>query len=254
MVVPFAGLVVVSRMVMRRVVVPGMIVSGMIMIVVMAAACRVVMVVILLRRLFARGLFLRQQSGFEAELAQRVLDLFDRGLVLGKREVQPFAGHRDLDVANAGQAGKRGFDLGGAAAAIHAANRKDQCIVLFSRCSGFIMVVTAAGGMVVMIGLDLCLRSLCLGSLVARQQSGLEAELAQRILDLFDRGFILGKRQVQPFAGNRHLDVCNAGQARERGFDLRRTAAAIHAADLEGQFLRFPVQTAACRNIHGSRS
>ncbi|MNE31638.1 hypothetical protein D3C80_1252150 [compost metagenome] len=214
------------------------------MVVVMPAARPVVMVVI--RHFFTRGLFLRQQGRFKSELAQRVLDFFDRGFVLGQRKVQPFAGNRDLDVANAGQAGKRGFDLRGAAAAIHAADRKSQRIVLFSGRFGLVMVVTAAGGMVVMIGLDLCL-----GSLFARQQSGFEAKLAQRVLDFFDRGFLFRHGEIQPFAGNRHLDVANAGQAGKRGFNLRRAAAAIHPTDREGQFLRFPVQTAACRNIHG---
>ena len=117
-VMPVTGMVLVSRMVVCCVIMPGMVV------IVMATACRVIMVmfVLMIRRLFACGLFLRQQSGFEAELAQRVLDFVDRGLVLGKREVQPFAGHRNLDVADAGQTGKRGFDLGRAAAAIHPAD------------------------------------------------------------------------------------------------------------------------------------
>ncbi len=91
---PVAGMLLVSRMVMRCVVVAGMIMTGMIMIV-MATACRVIMIVfvLLIRRFFARGLLLRQQGRLEAELAQRILDLFHRGFVFGKRKVQPLAGH-----------------------------------------------------------------------------------------------------------------------------------------------------------------
>jgi hypothetical protein len=167
--------------------------------IVMATACRVIMIVfvLLIRRFFARGLLLRQQGRLEAELAQRILDLFHRGFVFGKRKVQPLAGHRHLDVSNAGQAGQCGFDLGRAAAAIHAADRKGQRIVVFNSRLGRVMMVTAAGGMVVLIGLHLC----C-GRFFARQQSGLEAELAQRILDFFHRGFVFGKRKVQPLAGH----------------------------------------------------
>ncbi|MNF01330.1 hypothetical protein D3C80_2003060 [compost metagenome] len=68
-----------------------------------------------------------------------------------------------------------------------------------------------------------------------RQQGRLEAELAQRVLDLVDRGFVVCQRKVQPFARNGYLDVGNTGQTRERGFDLGRAAGAIHAADREGQ-------------------
>lgn len=97
-------------------------------------------------------------------------------------------------------------------------------------------------------------RGLFAGSLVLRQQSGFETELAERVLDFFDRGLVVGQRQVQPFAGNGHLHVGNAGQAGKRGLDLCRAAAAVHATDRKGQILRLPVQIAACRNIHDFRS
>ncbi len=109
------------------------------------------------------------------------------------------------------------------------------------------VVVMPAARPVVMV----VIRHFFARGLFLRQQGRFKSELAQRVLDFFDRGFVLGQRKVQPFAGNRDLDVANAGQAGKRGFDLRRAAAAIHPTDREGQFLRFPVQTAACRNIHG---
>lgn len=116
--------------------------ARVIMIVIMAAAGPVVMPVIV--DFFARGLFLRQQGGLETELAQRVLDFFDRCFALGEREIQPFACNGHFDIGNAGQARKRGFDLGCTAAAIHAANRKDQGIVLLDAGCCLGRVVTAA--------------------------------------------------------------------------------------------------------------
>ncbi|MNE03572.1 hypothetical protein D3C80_960790 [compost metagenome] len=109
----------------------GMIVV-MIMIVIVVMAAAGSMVVRLVIRLFACGLFLRQQGGFEAELAQRVLDLVDCGFPLREREVQPLARDRDLDVGNTGQTRECRLDLRRAAAAIHAADRKGQGIALLT--------------------------------------------------------------------------------------------------------------------------
>ena len=95
----------------------------------------------------------------------------------------------------------------------------------------------------------------CAGDFFLWQQSGFETEFAQRVFDFFDRGFAFGQRKVQPFACNGNLDVGNARQAGKRGFDFRRAAAAIHAANGEGQWLPvFALDVYACRNIHGFRS
>ena len=78
MVVAAAICMVVIRVIMAGVIVACMVMPRMVMLVIMAAA-RTVIVVVITLHLFAGSLFLRQQSGLEAELAQRVLDFFDRG-------------------------------------------------------------------------------------------------------------------------------------------------------------------------------
>ena len=127
---------------MSGMIVPRMVMARVIMIMITVAGPVVVPVIF---HLVPRRFVLPQQGGFEAELAQRILDFCGRGCVLGKRKVQPFPRNRHLDVGNTGQAGKCGFDLCGAAAAIHAADREGQGIVLLDARCCFGRVMTATG-------------------------------------------------------------------------------------------------------------
>ena len=213
--------IMVMRMAMNRMIMPGMI-----FMLATITGCGA-------RRLRLR----RNHGGGEAEAGDALLDCVALRLGLVERERQGFRHYRELDVADARQALERTTNGRSAAWTIHAADLPAQ---------GLRAALDPGRGRRVrrLMGMAAAARGCRLRDRrrLRHQHRQDVTEACDALLDRFALGLALVERKRQRFRHDRELDVADSGQALHGAVDRRRAARTIHPADLPAQVLELGVR------------